>query len=423
MVPVRPRVTNLRYRLVVVLVTAVSATLAGPALVAGDSPTADVLTVDDSSGADFGSIQAAVDAADPGDTVRVHPGVYAETVTVDVGVRLTAPQDAVLDGSALSDEAVAFRIRGDVAPVIDGFTIRHYNVGVRASSPADWTLRDTVVRNASWKAVSAAGTEGDWRIHGVTVVNSDAGVAAVSSSGDWTITETTVRNVTEGNGIDAQASSGDWTLRRVSLVDVSFAAVAASFSTGDWRVANSTIRDATVGIGAIETGGNWTVNGSTIRDGSVSDRYDFWQPRLKEGVGVYAPRTNGSWAVHHTRFANNARGAIVAPGASPPGDATSNRWTGSAASTSERCVGNVDCRATTDPEAADDSTPARTPADGPPREGRRTETNVTGTASRGTAVSGGTRAPSQPRTSVVSLLLVGVAGVAAGVVLAVRSLE
>jgi hypothetical protein len=273
-------VTNLRYRLVVVLVTAVSATLAGPALVAGDSPTADVLTVDDSSGADFGSIQAAVDAADPGDTVRVHPGVYAETVTVDVGVRLTAPQDAVLDGSALSDEAVAFRIRGDVAPVIDGFTIRHYNVGVRASSPADWTLRDTVVRNASWKAVSAAGTEGDWRIHGVTVVNSDAGVAAVSSSGDWTITETTVRNVTEGNGIDAQASSGDWTLRRVSLVDVSFAAVAASFSTGDWRVANSTIRDATVGIGAIETGGNWTVNGSTIRDGSVSDRYDFWQPRV-----------------------------------------------------------------------------------------------------------------------------------------------
>jgi hypothetical protein len=282
-----------RGRLAVVLVTLASATLAGP-VVAGDSPSGDVLTVDDSGGADFGSIRAAVDAADAGDAVRVRPGVHAEQVTVDVGIRLTAPRGAVLDGSSLPDDAVAFRLRGDAAPVIEGFTIRHDSVGLEAGGPADWTLRDAGVRNAGWKAVGAAGTEGDWRIDGVTTVDSAAGVAAASSSGDWTVTDTLVHTVTEGNGVDAQASGGDWTLRRVSLVDVSLAAVAASFSTGDRRVANSTIRRSTVGVAAIEAGGNWTVSGSAILNASVSERYDFWQPRLEEGVGVYAPRTSGS---------------------------------------------------------------------------------------------------------------------------------
>jgi len=46
-----------------------------------------VITVDDSGGADFTSIQAAVDAADDGDTIEVRSGTYVENV--DVGKRIT----------------------------------------------------------------------------------------------------------------------------------------------------------------------------------------------------------------------------------------------------------------------------------------------------------------------------------------------
>jgi hypothetical protein len=158
----------------------------------------------------------------------------------------------------------------------------------------------------------------------------------------------------------------------------------------------------------------------------VSDRYDFWQPSLKEGVGVYAPRTNGSWAVHHTRFANNRRGAIVARGASPAGNATLNLWADAAASGPERCVGNVDCSTPSDADTLEDSTPAPPSTSRSRQERRQSEPDGTATASGETAAPGGADAPSNPLsqfwTSVVSLLLGGVVGVAIVVVLTV-SLE
>lgn len=348
---------------------------AGPASVVTATGQGGVITVGHSGDADVASIQAAVDAASAGDTIRVEPGVYREQVTLDVAVAVVAPRGARLNGSAFAGSSVGFEIRTDGDTLVEGFTITDFSVGINGDGTSgNWVVRNTTVRNASWIAVSAGGTTGDWRLGNVTLVDIGTGIYARSSEGGWRVADATVRNVTEGHGVDALAATGGWTLDNVTVRDVDYAGVLAAHTEGDWRVLNSSVSGATVGVGATGATGNWTVNGSSITDSSVSDRYDFWQPRLTEGVGIDASRTTGSWDVHHTRFANVEEAAIVAEGANPAGNATENRWD---ETVSQDCVGNVSCSRTA---ATDQSHTPDTPT-APDAPNETSPTPVTSTQS------------------------------------------
>ena len=298
-----------------------------------------VLVVDAAGDAEYSSVQAAVDAADPSDTVRVRPGVYPENVTVDGAVRIVAPQGATLDGTGI-DGGSAIEVETDADVVVEGLTITDYSRGISALGTAgDWQIRNVTVRNVEFGAVAAGGSEGDWVVSNLTVRNASGGVAAGSSSGDWTVTDTRIRNVTIGHGVEAMTATGDWTLDGVTVSAVHFVGVSASFTEGDWRLRNVTVRNATVGVGAIEASGSWSVRRSAILDSSVSDRFTLRKPAVQEGVGIYARDTNGSWSVHGTRFAGNEAGGIVAEGADPAGNATHNWW----GEGEPRCTGTVDC--------------------------------------------------------------------------------
>lgn len=88
----------------------------------------------------FSTIQAAVDAAEPGDIIQVAPGVYVETVLITTaGIRLQGQRGAVLDGESLRDEEASalfgIHVQGTTeSPVtgveIAGLEVRNFERGI-----------------------------------------------------------------------------------------------------------------------------------------------------------------------------------------------------------------------------------------------------------------------------------------------------
>jgi hypothetical protein len=78
---------------------------------------------------DYPTLQAAVDAATAGDTVRVKPGTYFETVRLKSGIRLlgTGAAVTVLDGGGKPVKLVDFSGATDV--VVAGFTFQNVGTG------------------------------------------------------------------------------------------------------------------------------------------------------------------------------------------------------------------------------------------------------------------------------------------------------
>lgn len=81
-----------------------------------------IWTVDDDGPADFNTIQAAINAASPGDTINVHKGRYYEHVVVNKTVTLTGEErsNTIIDGN-FSGNVVVITVAW---VTINGFTIR-----------------------------------------------------------------------------------------------------------------------------------------------------------------------------------------------------------------------------------------------------------------------------------------------------------
>ncbi|WMW24959.1 NosD domain-containing protein [Methanolobus sediminis] len=82
-----------------------------------------IYTVDDGGGADYTTIQAAVNAAIPGATVLVYPGTYVENVNVDKRLNITST-----DGAAVTNVIAASTNDHVFEVTADGVKINGFNV-------------------------------------------------------------------------------------------------------------------------------------------------------------------------------------------------------------------------------------------------------------------------------------------------------
>jgi parallel beta-helix repeat protein len=154
------------------------------------------------------TIQAAVDDAEPGDTIVVPPGIYRENVRIGKsGLTIQGSTAAILDGEGLP-ESTGIR----VAPVppathIDGFTLRGLTVrnyrrtGVLLLRTRDYSLERTVyVNNDEYGPFPIFSTRGIIAFNHVSGSN-DAGIY-IGRSTDASIHDNIITNNTAGIQIE-----------------------------------------------------------------------------------------------------------------------------------------------------------------------------------------------------------------------------
>ncbi len=113
-----------------------------------------VITVDDDGPADFSSIQAAIEAAQPGDTIQVAPGLYQESLRIDkndLNIVGAGSDQTVIESE---ETVVAFVVPG--LGTLSGFTLRFKGSEPRSAVVvlfASPTISDNVITGATLSGV------------------------------------------------------------------------------------------------------------------------------------------------------------------------------------------------------------------------------------------------------------------------------
>jgi nitrous oxidase accessory protein NosD len=161
--------------------------------------------VDDGGGADYDTIQGAVDVAGAGDTIYVYDGIYNEQVVICTSITLSGQSESnvTIDGGG-SGDCVQIS-SSDV--VINGFTIINASrYGIRAD------YSDIAIENVT---ITANGGHGIYFVHGksFTIRNStiDGNAGGIiyydAASGDAIVEDNTITN-NVGSGVHISLAEG-----------------------------------------------------------------------------------------------------------------------------------------------------------------------------------------------------------------------
>ena len=223
-----------------------------------------VLTVC-ASGCNFTTIQAAINAACPGDTIEVQSGTYAENVVVNKTLTLqgvdTGAGLPVVDAGGSGD---AITISADGC-TLKGFVARNSGIsGIRITSDGNTISGNTATGNSA--GISFYSSEGNI-ISGNTATNNYNGIFLYNSCSSNIISDNTVTNNYNGEGIYLGYDCSNNTLSD-NIVANNYYGITLYYSCSSNTISgNTAIGNSLYGIHLYSSEGN-TISGNTVTDSS-----------------------------------------------------------------------------------------------------------------------------------------------------------
>ena len=160
-------------------------------------------------GCDYDSIQGAVEAAEPGDTITVEGGTYKENVIVDKSLVLRGKGSGegrpVIDGNGVGSAVLlaADRI------TLEGFIVKNAGfgkAGIEVKSDKN-LIRNNLVTANRWYGISLSDSQENV-ITGNVVSSNKYGIWISSGSSSSTIAQNQLEKNANGNAVDA--GRNDW---------------------------------------------------------------------------------------------------------------------------------------------------------------------------------------------------------------------